>query len=118
MLAPAGERWYVTEATPEPVSPVVEVRPTVPERLAPGSSMTALGAVLSTRRSSIAGEAKLLRASSVTTMRRSKSPSTSAVVSQEAVYGAVVSAAPRCRVRARHRAAPRPRAHAKASGCR
>jgi hypothetical protein len=61
----------VTVATPEPVSPVVELRLTVPRRYAPGSPIVAVGFVLSTRRSSTTVEAKVLPALSVTTMRRS-----------------------------------------------
>jgi hypothetical protein len=47
-LDPAGERSYVTVATPEPASLAVEVRFTVPLRYAPGSFRTATGGVLST----------------------------------------------------------------------
>jgi hypothetical protein len=54
---PEGERWIVTEATPEPpVSVAVAPRLTVPERGLPGSVIVTDGAVLSMRRSAITAE--------------------------------------------------------------
>jgi hypothetical protein len=89
--APAGERSYTMEATPDPESPVVEVSVTVARREAPGSFIVADGAVLSMRRSSISGETVTFIALSVTIARRSYKPSGKSVVSQAALYGAVAS---------------------------
>jgi hypothetical protein len=80
-LAPAGERWYVTLATPEPPSEVVDVSVTVPKTVAPGLLIVALGAVLSTRRPATV-LVVVLPATSVTTTRRSYMPSATVVVSK------------------------------------
>ncbi len=75
----------VIEARPEPPSFVVEVRVTVPERSAPGLSIVAVGAVLSTR-TVIVAEVNELPAMSVVMTRRSYWPSACAVVSQLAAW--------------------------------
>jgi len=68
LLAPAGERSKVTRAAGEPL--VVAVRVTVPDRLAPGSSSTTIGAVEST--DTVTGELiATFPAASVATARRS-----------------------------------------------
>ncbi len=91
--APAGEPWKTTDATPEPpVSAAVADRATEPRRAAPGSSRSAVGTVLLTRRSSSCESSwppKLF----TTTARRSYRPSGRAVVSRSVAYGAVVSIA-------------------------
>ncbi len=69
--APAGERWIVTFATPDP--PSVPVAPTVTVRCrgVPGSVAAAVGAVLSTRRFVTTVELVVLATLSVATARRS-----------------------------------------------
>ena len=84
-FAPASEYWYATLATPEPpMSLATDVRLTVPSRFAPGSTITARGGVLSTRRKPTTVEAVWLPAPSVATVRKSYRPSISVVVSSEA----------------------------------
>src|SRR5260221_14627999 len=81
----------MTEATPEPPSPDDEPSVTVARRFAPGFVSVPVGAVLSTRREETIADEVTLPAPSVTTTRRSKRPSETAVVSKLAAYGDVVS---------------------------
>ena len=50
MPAPAGERWIVTDETPEPVSLAVAFSEIVARSGEPGSVIVTVGSVLSTRR--------------------------------------------------------------------
>ena len=71
VLAPAGEAWNCTCATPEPASAAAPVSVTVPRTFAAGSSSEVVGAVLSTRTSVTGLEAVTLPAWSVATTRSS-----------------------------------------------
>ncbi len=70
--APAGERWILTLATPEPApSPAVASSVIVPFRYWPGSVIVTVGAVLSTIAPEYTVELAVLPALSVATERKS-----------------------------------------------
>jgi hypothetical protein len=71
-LPPFGATSYVTVSMPEPPSLVFDVSATVPRTGLPGLTIVAPGAVLSMRRlARTTGEASLLPATSVATVRKS-----------------------------------------------
>jgi hypothetical protein len=91
-LPVCGASSYVTVSIPEPPSLVFDVRPTVPRTGLPGLCIVADGVVLSMRRlATTLGEASAFPATSVATVRKSYSPSPTLVVSNERLYGELVS---------------------------
>jgi hypothetical protein len=82
---PAGERWNVALATPEPPSAELEVRLIVPFTIAAAAGAVRLpvGAVLSTLTLATVADVKLLPALSAVITLKSYNPSVRAVVSKE-----------------------------------